>query len=83
MRNARFALALLALAAAVGLAAQSQDKPAKPLPLKTKASTFPLGIGTDFLGEAGKKTVVRIPADRAGAVPRGLDARDQGLPRRA
>jgi VWFA-related protein len=60
MRNARFALALLALAAAVGLAAQSQDKPAKPLPLKTKAGTFPLGIGTDFLGEAGKKTVVRF-----------------------
>ena len=32
----------------------------RPLPLKTKVGTFPVGIETDFLGMAGKKTVVRI-----------------------
>ena len=60
MRKAGIALALLALVAAGRLAAQSQEKPPKPLPLKTKVGTFTLGIQTDFLGEAGKKTVVRV-----------------------
>jgi VWFA-related protein len=60
VRKAGLALAVLVLAAAGPLLAQSQEKPPKPLPLKTKAGTFSLGIQTDFLGEAGKKTVVRI-----------------------
>jgi len=60
MRKAGFAFALAALAGAALLAAPRQDKPVKPLPIKTKAGTFSLGIETDFLGAAGKKTVVRI-----------------------
>ena len=60
MRKTALALALLVLAVGARLAAQSQDKAPKPLPLKTKVGTFTLGIQTDFLGEAGKKTVVRV-----------------------
>ena len=39
--------------------AQDSGKP-RQLPIKTKVGTFPLGIQTDFLGMAGKKTVIRF-----------------------
>jgi VWFA-related protein len=71
-----------ALAFAASAAAQSPTpkpeagKPAKPLPIKTKVGTFALGIETDFLGMAGKKTVVRIrltaPELSREAVARGV-----------
>jgi VWFA-related protein len=59
MKRLRFALSALLVLAAAGLPAQSPGKP-RPLPVKTKVGTFPLGIETDYLGMAGPKTVVRI-----------------------
>jgi VWFA-related protein len=53
------ALALGALLLAASAPAQDPGK-ARQLPIKTKVGTFPLGIETDFLGAAGKKTVVRF-----------------------
>jgi len=52
---------LFAIVLAAGSLALAQD-PAKTrqIPVKTKVGTFPLGIETDYLGKAGKKTVIRI-----------------------
>ncbi len=62
------------LLAAVSLA---QDAgPPRQIPIKTKVGTFPLLLETDFLGMAGKKTVVRVrlaaPELTREAVTRGI-----------
>ncbi len=59
MKGSRFAFGVVLALLAAGLAAQSPGQP-RPLPLKTKVGTFPLGIETDYLGMAGPKTVVRF-----------------------
>ncbi len=47
---------LLVLASPATLA----QAPPRPIPIKTKAGTFSLGIETEYLGMAGAKTVLRI-----------------------
>ena len=55
-RKLTFLAALLTLAPASGLPAQSRSK----TELKTAAGRFPLEVTAEYLGMAGKKTVVRI-----------------------
>jgi VWFA-related protein len=62
MKN-RLILPGLLLLLAAGVAARGQTAtpaPTRQLPVKTKVGTFSLGLQADFLGTAGKKTVVRI-----------------------
>src|SRR5262245_7209651 len=83
MKPSYISSAVLALALAIATSAAAQSPTPKPdagkprpLPIKTKVGTFELGIETDFLGMAGKKTVVRIrltaPELSREAVARGI-----------
>ncbi|MGH9368752.1 MAG: VWA domain-containing protein, partial [Thermoanaerobaculia bacterium] len=66
---------LFLLAAAAASPAPDAGKP-RQIPIKTKVGTFPLGIEAEYLGMAGKKTVVRIrltaPELTREAVSRGI-----------
>jgi Ca-activated chloride channel family protein len=59
MKTARLALPGILLLLAAAAFAQDAAKP-RQLPVKTKVGTFNLVVETDFLGMAGKKTVVRV-----------------------
>lgn len=59
MKASRFAVPGLLLLLAAAALAQSSGR-ARQIPVKTKVGTFPLGIETDYLGMAGRKTVLRI-----------------------
>lgn len=59
MKALRFALPGIVLLFAAASLGQNAGKP-RQIPVKTRVGTFSLGIETDYLGMAGKKTVVRI-----------------------